>query len=247
MNVTQPTLMLAVAMTALLTSCATSRVEYIDAQVAPAIANPGTVVVAGIVARDSSCVLSQSEQEKILFRLEKNLSQKRRKKEVMSHVTFEGLVGRTRSVGSGSSGSISYVLTPGQVSRAKKIRAQFALVIVVKSGETWCDVDESCTHHEEPIYDKEGNVVGCRHWTEYTTTSRAHRSMHADYLLYDLSNGKKVWACSSKHNEANSRSACSQFGYPLPPPHPAPPTVADVMDNMSNSAMRKFPRPGTRF
>jgi len=247
MNVIRPALILTVAATVLLASCATSRVEYIEEQVAPAMANPGTVVVAGIVARDSSCVLPQSEQEKILHRLEKKLSQKRRKKEVMSHVTFEGLVGRTRSVGSGSSESLSYVLTPGQVSRAKKIRARFALVIVVNGGETWCDVDESCTYHEEPIYDKEGNVVGCRHWTEYTTTSRAHRSMCADYLLYDLSNGKKVWACSSKYNKANSRSAYSELGYPLPPLHPAPPTVADVMDNMSNSAMRKFPRPGDRF
>ena len=247
MNVIRSFLILSVISTSLLTSCATSRGEYIDAQVAPAIANPGTVVVAGLVAGDSTCAISQIERGNILHRLEKKLAQKRRKKEIVSHLAFEGFVGRTRSVGSGSTGSLSYALTPSQIAKAKKFKAQFALVVVVNEVNVWCDVGESCSQHEEPIYDKEGNEVGCRHWTEYTTTSRAHRSMNANYLLYDLSNGKKVWACSSKHCETNSRSACSEFGYPLPPPHPAPPSAADVMDNMSNSVVRKFPRANTKY
>ena len=123
MNIIRTFLILCVIFTSLLTSCATSRVEYIDTQVAPAIANPGTVVVAGLVAGDSNCAISQIERGNILHRLEKKLAQKRRQKDIVGHLAFEGFVGRTRSVGSGSTGSLSYALTPSQMAKAKKFKA----------------------------------------------------------------------------------------------------------------------------
>ncbi len=232
----------AAVMTLSFSSCATSQLDYVDESKVAAIKQPGSVAVIGLIARDSSCQPTGRERQAILNHLETKLSQKRRKLQVMSHSEFERKVGKPRSIGSGYTGSLSYALSSSQISKAKASGATFGLVISLSKNKTWCDVGEACTTHEEPIYDKDGNEVDCKHWTEYTTTSYAYHSAKAEYLLYDLSTGQKVWASSSDFSESNTRSSCSEVCYPPPPPHPAPPTLADVMENMAAAAIRKYPR-----
>ncbi len=225
-----------------LSSCATSRLEYIDATIAPAMAQPGSVAIAGMVAKNENCLPEEREQDIILNRLAIKLGQKRKHLRITGHDAFEREVGPTRRIGSGYTGSLTFALSPGQVEKAKHLQERFALVISLSENNTWCDVDESCDTREEHIYDEHGHVIDCRTWTEYTTSSCSHRAVRAEYLLYDLSTGRKVWACSSQYEESRSQSSCSTHCYPPPPPHPAPPATSDVMENMAAAAIRKYPK-----
>ncbi|MEM9281293.1 MAG: hypothetical protein AAGA96_05655 [Verrucomicrobiota bacterium] len=222
-------------------SCATSQINYIDESRTASLKQPRSVVVLGLVAKKSNLVFSERERRAILNTFESKLDHKRRKLRVISHGSFEGEAGRARPVGSGYMDSLSSALSPSQIRMAKNSGASFGVLVALSKNVTWCDLNESCTTHEEPVYDKDGNEIGCRTWTEYTTSSRAHRSVEADYLLYDLLTGRKVWSCTSRHTECHSRSSCSEISYPPPPPHPAPPSLADIMANMANAAIRKWP------
>ena len=226
----------------LLTSCATSQLHYLDEGAAAALKDEQTVVVIGLLGDQSSILPDSNERSRILNDLETRLSKKRKKLVVASHGTLERKAGRVRSKGSGSRNTLSYALSSSQQAKTRELGADFGIIVILRANETWCSVNESSSTEEIHQYDKEGNVIACRVETTYTTTSLANRKARADYVLYDMKTGAKIWECSSDYSESNSRSNCSDHCFPPPPPHPSPPCLHDVMKNMAAAAVRKFPK-----
>ncbi|MDF1659981.1 MAG: hypothetical protein P1U58_20365 [Verrucomicrobiales bacterium] len=227
---------------AALTSCASSQLHYIDEGAAAALKQEQTVIVMGLMSEKSQLMPRAGERSRILNDLETRLKQKRKKLTVASHGTFERKAGRVRTSGSGNRGSVSYALNSSQLEKVRSIGADFGVIVVLRANGTWCSVDESTSTEEHHEYDKEGNIVSCHLETTYTTSSFSSRKAKADYLLYDLNTGSKIWECSSDYSESNSRSNSCTRGYPPPPSHPEPPCLHDVMKNMAAAAVRKFPK-----
>lgn len=223
-------------------SCATSRLNYLNESAAASLKDEKIVIVMGLMGDRSSILPDAQERARILNDLESRLGKKRKKLTVASHGTFERKVGRIRASGSGSRGNLSYALSSSQQRSVRSLGADFGVVVILRSNETWCSVHESSSTEERLEYDKCGNVIACYTEITYTTTASANRKAKADYLLYDLNTGKKIWECSSDYSESNSRSSCSDHCYPPPPPHPEPPCLHDVMKNMASAAVRKFPK-----
>lgn len=226
----------------LASSCATSQLHYINEGAVAALKEEKTVLVIGLTGGGSSRQPDAGERTRILNDLETRLGKKRKNLRVAGHGAFERKAGPVRAAGSGSTNQLGFVLSSTQRQRARELGAEFGLVVVLRANETWCGVHESSSTEEIHEYDKEGNVIACRRKTTYTTTSTSNRKARADYLLYDLATGAKIWECSSEHTESSSRSSCSDHCYPPPPPHPAPPCLHDVMKNMAAAAVRKFPK-----
>jgi len=156
--------------------------------------------------------------------------------------TVRRLAGAPSLSSGGSSNLLTRSFSSSDRDKLRKGGAKYALVVLVKSNTIWEDVSESCDHETEEIRDRDGHVISCITTTTYTTTSSTYRKVRAEYHLYELSSGKKVWVTSSDHSEVFSRSNCSDFHYPRPPQHPAPPSIEDVMKNMSAAAVRKLPK-----
>lgn len=222
--------------------CASATLELQDPSTDKAAIQSGAIAVGGILQVGSGCGLTDSVRNSIAGELGKTVTRKRRKQDVMGWDTVKRLAGAPSLNSGGSSNLLSRSFSSSDRDKLRKGGAKYALVVLVTSNQIWDDVSESCDHETEEILDKEGHVISCITTTTYTTTSSAHRKVKAEYHLYELSSGKKVWVTSSDHSEAFSRSNCSEYHYPRPPQHPAPPSIADVMKNMSAAAVRKLPK-----
>ncbi|MEC5128183.1 hypothetical protein VSU19_15565 [Verrucomicrobiales bacterium BCK34] len=223
-------------------SCASATLELHDPLTDKAAIQSGSVAIGGVLQAGSGIGLTDSARNTIAGDLGKTVAKKRRKQDLMGWDTVKRLAGAPPLSSGGSSDLLSRSFSSSDREMMRKGGAKYVLIALVKSNEVWNDISESCEHETEEIRDKEGRVISCITTTTYTTTSSAYRSVRAEYHLYDLSNGSKVWVTSSDHREAHSRSNCSEFHYPRPPQHPAPPSIDDVMKNMSAAAVRKLPK-----
>ncbi len=223
-------------------SCASATLELQDPSTDKAAIQSGAIAIGGVLQAGSGIGLTDSARNVIAGDLGKTVAKKRRKQDVMGWDTVKRLAGAPSLSSGGSSNLLSRSFSSSDREKLRKAGAKYVLIVLVKSNEIWDDVSESCEHDTEEIRDKEGHVISCITTTTYTTTSSAYRSVKAEYHLYDLASGNKVWVTSSDYREANSRSNCSEFHYPRPPQHPAPPAIDDVMKNMSAAAVRKLPK-----
>ncbi len=234
--------LLIVSLTSLLVSCATTQIHYVDEGAASDLKGPRSVAIGGVLTTPRVRSLDREDISDISNTIDRQLSKKRRKLSVFSHMLFEGIVGRSFARPQSDRTTLAAFLSPAQRQKVKSSRFDYILFFVLSSEQTWCDIDESESTDTEHNYDKHGNVISCCTTTTYTTSSRSHRMAEGDFYLFDSRTGKRVWKAESRHSESNTRSSCSTFGYPLPPPHPDPPTLGDVVENMAQSMARKFPK-----
>jgi len=225
-----------------LLSCASATLELQDPLTDKAAIQSGAIAIGGVLQAGSGIGLSESDRNRIAGDLGRTIAKKRKKQDVMGWDTVKRIAGAPPLSSGGSSDLLARSFSSSDREAMRKGGAKYVLIALVENNETWNDVSESCEHETEEILDKEGHVVACITKDTYTTTSSAYREVNAEYHLYELSSGKKVWVTSSDHREAHSRSNQSEFHYPRPPRHPAPPTIDDVMENMAAAAIRKLPR-----
>ena len=223
-------------------SCATTKIHYVDEGAASQLKGPRNVAIGGVLGTGSAEGMHPEDRDDIASFLEQQLKKKRRHLAVSSPMLFESIVGRPYVRPRSDRTSLSHFLAPSQQEKLRNSRFDYVLFLVLDQQETWCDVEESEDTEEEHEYDRHGNIIACYTTTTYTTSSRAHRKASGDFLLFDARTGKRVWKASSQNSECHTRSSCSTISYPLPPPHPDPPTLADVVQNMSQSMSRKFPK-----
>lgn len=238
--------LLASACALLLSSCATSKLTYVDEAHSATFKNARksdsskTVAVIGVVTSGGVSISGQ-ERRAIAGDLSNRLSKNRRKTAVIDATKFQQRVGAP-NLSIGSSISLSGILSSSERAKAVSQGIDYGLVAIVRKNATSRDVGESCSTDEHHTYDKEGNIISTCVTTTYTTTSTSYRSSSGEYVLYDFSTGKQVWVCASSHSEGNSNSRSSEIHYPRPPSHPSPPCISDVVENMNASSLRKFPK-----
>ncbi len=223
-------------------SCASATLELQDPATDKAAIQSGSIAIGGVLQAGSGIGLTDSARNAIAGDLGQTIAKKRRKQDVMGWDTVKRLAGAPSLSSGGSSDLLSRSFSASDREKLRKGGAKYVLIVLVNGNEIWEDVSESCEHETEEILDKDGHVIACITTDTYTTTSSSHRKVRAEYHLYELSSGSKVWVTSSDYREANSRSNCSEFHYPRPPQHPAPPAIDDVMKNMSAAAVRKLPK-----
>ncbi|MDA7921937.1 hypothetical protein N9B73_09285 [Verrucomicrobiales bacterium] len=232
----------ALFMGACMFSCASATLQLQDPSVTKAAIQSGSIAIGGVLQAGSGCGLTSSTRNLIAGDLGKTMARKRRKQGVMGWDTVKRIAGAPSLSSGGSSNLLSRSFSSSDRAKLRMGGAKYVLISLVKSNDVWEDVSESCYHDTEEIRDRDGNVISCITTTTYTTTSSTNRRINAEYHLYDLSNGGKVWVTTSNYREANSRSNCSEYHYPRPPQHPSPPSIDDVMKNMSAAAIRKLPK-----
>ncbi len=101
-------------------------------------------------------------------------------------------------------------------------------------------ISQDCQSFEEPVYNDDGEVVGCVTRRTFTTESHARRSIEANFELIEPANGKVAWAWSGATSQESSRSNQSDCCYPAPPRFPEPPAVREVAGSLMRTAARKL-------
>ncbi|NNE93113.1 MAG: hypothetical protein HKN23_15830 [Verrucomicrobiales bacterium] len=237
----------------LLFSCASARVDFVDPNLTGASLESKTIAIAGVVAaraNSGEANFSEAERKSIANAAEAILRKKHgRRLTVVGPSEFcrNAGGGPNRTVSSADSGLLSKALSGAEIVNAREAGIDFVLLIEPTGNCVTRDIDRSSSTDTDYVYDKDGNVVSCTTTTEYTTSADTRRHVSARYHLFDLRSRERVWQTSSEHGETHSRSNCSSVCYPPAPAYPRPPTVPDVMENMSAAAMKKLPKERLRL
>ncbi|MEM7696835.1 MAG: hypothetical protein AAF236_00335 [Verrucomicrobiota bacterium] len=232
--------------TLILSSCATARVQLVEANFQPASPlrtsdsnTSETIAFAGVINR-SGASLSGREAETILSQAAQQIEQRRRRIDILRFSQFQRLSSIDSAVLSGRPETCL-----SSRSRTKLSEAGIRFLYSIELTSDRCR--ESVRYDEEeitkPILDEEGKEVGCKvvgH--KFTTTSVSTRSVAATVRIYDLEKAGDVWVVSTHHAESHTNSNTSSWQHPPPPPHPAAPCLTDVVDNLTSAALRKLPR-----
>jgi len=115
---------------------------------------------------------------------------------------------------------------------------------VLNATLTRNDVDRwvanDCRVVEEPVFDEDGNKIGCVTRTIYQTTANTRRSVDANFELFDPTSRKVAWAWSGTNSSEMSQSNESGFCHPPAPMFPEPPETREVASSLMKAAVRKL-------
>jgi len=222
------------------TACATTQIHYVADSATSSRSESRSVVVGGVLTRASIDALPRHESRAIGGLLAKKLDRPRRGWSASPPAVFDRISGGVSNPRRSDLSHLSAFLSPSRIARLRESRFDSILFVLVDGDETWCDETNDISTETETITDKDGKVVACRTITTYTATSRSHREMSAESLLYDIPSGRRIWHASTSHRELHSRSTESTCSCPPPPPHPAPPSRVDVLENIARSIARKI-------
>ena len=130
-------------------------------------------------------------------------------------------------------------ITPSKLAPLAEKNARHLLFVIV----TYNAVDRFVTNHTDVrnVYDEDRKVTG--RTVKYSTIAQAKRSVTAEYRVFDILTGNRVWASESSNSRSRSRTADSREGYPNAPDFAAAPTASRVMRSMTTAAVKELPAP----
>lgn len=225
----------------LLFGCVSAQLTHLDPGFTPAALQEGALVIAGVTTAGAAENPPERQKASMTGHLEREIRERRPEVRVLPGAELASVLG---------AGDLDAILAeagkdginPGLLAPFADNGVRHVLAVVI----TYNAVDRFVTDHADVrnLHDADGEVAGRA--VKFITTAQVKRSVTAEYRIFEVATGRKVWSSESSNARSRSRSAESSEGYPAAPDYAAVPTTSVVMRSMTTAAVKELPSPEKR-
>ncbi|MEZ5327328.1 MAG: hypothetical protein R3F19_19940 [Verrucomicrobiales bacterium] len=230
--------LLAVAVSAsLLFGCVSAQLTHLDPSFTPTALNDGALAIGGVAVTNTAEAVSDRQNDSIIDYFEREVLDRRPEVALIKHKVVQTALGEQVSKQLALVGAVEEEIAPERLAALVSKGARYVVFVAV----TYNTVDRYVTNNTDArnVYDADGKVTG--RTVKYVTIAQAKRSVTAEYRIFDVTTGKRVWTSNSSNARSRSRIANSREGYPPAPEYGATPTVSRVMRPMTTAVVKELP------
>ncbi|MDA0813704.1 MAG: hypothetical protein O3C21_15105 [Verrucomicrobia bacterium] len=222
----------------LLFGCVSAQLTHLDPSFTPTALKDGALAIGGVAVTNGAEEITEREDASIVDYFEREMKARRPEIAIVKHSVIKTTLGEQASKMLPAA-AMEEEIAPESMTALVGKGARYVAFVAV----TYNTVDRYVTNNTDSrnVYDDNGKVTGRS--TKYVTIAQAKRSVTAEYRIFDVMTGKRVWASNSSNSRSSSRIADSREGYPPAPEYGAPPTVSRVLRAMTTAAVKGLPAP----
>jgi hypothetical protein len=223
----------------LLFGCVSAQLTHLDPSFTPTALKDGALAIGGVAVTNAAEETTAREDASIVDYFEREMKGRRPEVAIVKHSIVLTTFGEQGCKVLAADAALEEEIAPARLAPLVGTGARYLVFVAV----TYNTVDRYVTNNTDSrnVYDEDGKVTGRR--TKYVTIAQAKRSVTAEYRIFDVTTGKRVWTSNSSNSRSSSRIADSREGYPPAPEYGAPPTVSRVLRAMTTATVKELPAP----
>ena len=212
-------------------SCVSAHLTHLDTEFDSRALRDGNIAILGVVTLGSAEEIDERQTASIVDNLGREITKRRPELSLKN----QDQVGPLLEKAGLDLSSDTFPVTTLEPFKEEAIN--YGIVVAV----TFNSVDRFVTNHTDVrnVYYENKKITGRD--VKYFTIAQTKRSTTAEYRIYDLTTGERVWASESSNSRSRKRSAEDRNGYPPAPDFAPAQSTSHVIRPMTTAVVKELP------